>query len=626
MTEISKDGTINIGGWQDGIGQSSLDGFSDMMGVNIADNPGSVSSNLKFNKIQETTASQTVTFVDATDIFTSSGDIRYRGVGNGRAITFSTTGTLPTGITAGQIYYIQELSYNTFKICDTLKNVGITYVSITGGTGTLSINFIMPKAVTYWTKNGQGRIFALDSNQRVWFCGNNAVTDPWYLITGNTGQGNGDGNGIIYYKGYILVFTAGAVDALTDIQSSTDTITWKLAFDTINISNSMANDGRGACPFLSVNDDAIYFANGLSDYGQPHRIGLFEEIAGQTFNPNTGTTFSFVEDVVTLPNENGKGQATCIRELGQNLVIGTDTDKVYFWDKKSPSFTYFLQIQETGIRSMETIGDLAYLFIQDSGSIYACNTTSSTLLLKLPEQISNQYYLYFDGINTFEVSDTDIYKRELLFSVSIATSAVYPNERVQNYLMSYNVDTKKLTKKNISALGETTEKNGNFYGKIHSIFANGKNILMSSSSYDISDDAYTYAVESLYYKANLGSGYNGYYVYDNYEPYIITGLIPYGDIYSKRTVKELSLSFLKPLITGQGVKISYRRDTNTSWTVLKTIDYATNGAIKELKIEAPITDIIDIQFKIEITSYNNNPYTTRLVAESPRLKLIRLIP
>ena len=32
MTEISKDLTINIGGWQDGIGQSVLDNFSDMLG------------------------------------------------------------------------------------------------------------------------------------------------------------------------------------------------------------------------------------------------------------------------------------------------------------------------------------------------------------------------------------------------------------------------------------------------------------------------------------------------------------------------------------------------------------------------------------------------------------------
>lgn len=621
MTEISKDGTINIGGWQDGIGQSSLDSFSDIMGVNIADNPGSASVNFKFSKIQETTPSVTATF-PGSDYVNISSSASYRGAYAGRAVRFTTTGTLPSGLTVGTIYYIGINGSPTdthFRIATTLAGAtsGNAYESFTGGSGVHTMSFIMPKDISYWTKNGQGRIFALDTDQRVWFCGSNGVSDPWYLISGNTQQGKGDGNGIIYYKGYILVFGNSFVDALTDIQGPTDTVTWKLEFDTINISSSMYNGGRGACPFLSVNDDAIYFANGLSNYGQPFRIGLFEEITGQTFNPNTGTTFTFVEDVTTLPNENGDGTATCIRELGQNLVIGTNTDKVYFWDKKSPSFTNFLQIQESGIRSMETIGDLAYLFIQNSGSIYACNTSSSTLLLKIPEQLSNQYYLYSEGINTFDLSDTDIYKRELLFSISIGTSAVYPNERIQNYLMSYNVDTKKLTKKNISSFGETTERNGSFYGRIYSIFVTGRNILISSGSFDVSDDAYTYAVESLWYRASFGQGSTTYYVYDNYEPYAITGLIPYGDIYSKRTIKELAISLLRPLEANQGIRISYRRDDSSAFTVLKTIDYATYAGIKEIKITAPITDIIDLQVKIEFDGIN---------LTSPRLKTVRLIP
>jgi len=31
MIEISKDGTININGWQEGIGNSNLDNFSDII-------------------------------------------------------------------------------------------------------------------------------------------------------------------------------------------------------------------------------------------------------------------------------------------------------------------------------------------------------------------------------------------------------------------------------------------------------------------------------------------------------------------------------------------------------------------------------------------------------------------
>lgn len=614
--EINKDNSISIS-FGEGIGQSVLSPFSDMMGVNIDDNPGSISSNFKFTPVIETYAQRTVTFPGTDYVNIVAGGSTYRGTYLGRAIIFSSTGTLPGGITAGVVYYIGSNGSPTdshFKIATNLKDAitGNGYVSITGaGTGIHTISFVVPQNITGYTKNSQGKIFALDSLQRVWFNASDGVNDPWYLINGNTNQGLGDGNGIIYYKGYILVFGGGSVDALLDIQSSTDTVTWTLNFcSSITISNSMANGGKGAVPFLSVNDDAIYFANGINNAFA--KIGMLEEVTGQTFNPATPATFSVVADVVTLPLENGKGFSTSIKEINQYLVIGTYSDKVFFWDKKSPSFTSFLQIPESGISSIETVGDLAYIFIEDSGSIYVCNTSSFNLLLKLPDYITNKYYNFVYGLDTLKINYSTVYKRELLFSITIATSTT-----AKNYLMSYNIDTKKLIKKNISSFGETSDRSGTYYGKIGYIIPFGKNIFISSSNYLISTDKTYYAIESLHYVSSTESGTSSYFVYDNYEPYVITSLFTYGDIYNKKTIKELFISLLRPLETGQGIKIYYRRDDISSWTLLKTIDYATYGAIKELKDTAPITDIIDLQIKIELDGYN---------LTSPRLKTIRLIP
>lgn len=615
MTEISKDLTINISGWQDGIGKSSLDGFADMMGVNINDNPGMVSANFKFNKVQENTASQTATFL-GSDYVTISATSAYRGTYVGRAVTFTTTGTLPTGLTAGTVYYISANSSPTdthFRISTSLSGAlaGTTYSSINQatGSGVHTINFITPQKITYWTKGGLGNIYALDSNQRLWYCGANGVTSPWYLIDGNTGAGAANGNGLIYYKGYILVFTAGQVDALTDFGTIPSSFTWKLSFQTVTISNSMSNGGNGAIPFLSVNDNSIYFANGV--VGNNYLIGMFEEVAGQTFNPNTGTTFTFIKDVITLPFENDSGFATAINEISQYLVIGTYSNKVFFWDKKSPSFTTFQQLEETRISNIEVVGGVAYAWIKNSGNIYAIDTVSHTQFLKLPDQLTNGYYLYNAGQDSISINATAIYNRELLFSMSIIGTST-----VVNYLMSYNLDTKKLTKKNISPLGESTDRNGSEYGRITSIFPNVENIFISSSQYINSTSTYNYAVGSLYFQTLTTSGTPSYYVYDNYEPYIITGLFQFGDTYAKRTVKEFSVSFVRPLIASQGVKISYRRDDYSSFTDLITIDYATNGAVKEIKLPAPISDIIDLQIKIQLSG-------TGLT--SPRIKNIRLL-
>lgn len=44
------------------------------------------------------------------------------GLANGRPITFSTTGALPTGVTAGVVYYVGNAAENTFNLYDTAAN------------------------------------------------------------------------------------------------------------------------------------------------------------------------------------------------------------------------------------------------------------------------------------------------------------------------------------------------------------------------------------------------------------------------------------------------------------------------------------------------------------------------
>jgi hypothetical protein len=47
--ELQKDGSLIVSDFSKGIGQSILSDYSDMMGVNIVDNPGVASVNFKFN-------------------------------------------------------------------------------------------------------------------------------------------------------------------------------------------------------------------------------------------------------------------------------------------------------------------------------------------------------------------------------------------------------------------------------------------------------------------------------------------------------------------------------------------------------------------------------------------------
>ena len=109
---------------------------------------------------------------------------------------------------------------------------------------------------------------------------------------------------------------------------------------------------------------------------------------------------------------------------------------------------------------------------------------------------------------------------------------------------------------------------------------------------------------------------------DDDSAYITTGLMSVGEVYNKKTFRQLSLSFLRELTTGQSIKIYYRRNDNGAWTLLKTIDYNTYGAIKDIKVDAVLSDVIDLQIKIVINGYNS----TNHFGTSPLLKYLRLIP
>ena len=93
--KIEKDNSISISGFE-GIGQSPLSDFTDMMGINL-DRPGVASVNFKFESfIQDQSQDvQVFTANASTNELTVGLSARYRGQLKGRALTVSSSGTLP---------------------------------------------------------------------------------------------------------------------------------------------------------------------------------------------------------------------------------------------------------------------------------------------------------------------------------------------------------------------------------------------------------------------------------------------------------------------------------------------------------------------------------------------------
>lgn len=626
--KIEKDNSISISGFSEGIGQSPLSDFSDMMGINL-DRPGVASVNFKFESFiqDQDTDVQVFTANASTDELTVGLSARYRGQLYGRALTVSTTGTLPAGLTAGTIYFAStDTNGTTFKLSTSIKNAqDETYVNITDtGTGVHTVTFLVPKDLVGWCYNSFGNIIAQDSANRIWDFGTYFTSSVPILIPGNTLTG--DASGIINYKGYTIVFRSNAMDALLDKSGWTNDIpTWTNSFDTINISNS----GK-AKPFLSINDDAIYFYNGATDR-RNFKIGLFEENVGQTFDPTSGATFSMVEDVVTIPFEDFESNPTVINEINNWLVIGTGGNKIYFWDKKSPSFTNHVDIKDSYVVDIQNVDNTAYC-ITLAGKIFTTNGTSASFLTKIPDHLTPFNPDNISNIIT-QVTTTAIFGDKILIGMSIDGLGVYPNSKRKNYIFELDTNTGILSKHGIMSWGEETTTSITDISKINLIMVDrfnglGNQIMISTSSEPVNGSV-AHRIECNVACRDFNQGSRRLVGYNNYEPYIITGVISYGEDFAKKTLRELQISFMRAISTGQGISVYYRLDDNSTWTLLKTIDYTTNGAIKDIKIPAPISDIKDIQFKINLSCYNgatsgNSYYTPTFT--TPFLKMVRLIP
>ena len=626
--KIEKDNSISIDGFQEGIGQSPLSEFSDMMGIDLK-YPGVAAVN---NKFEEFTSRNTDRDIQEFTINTSTNEITVSNYADikgrliGRPFKVSSTGTLPAGLVADTIYFAATGTGKVFKVATEYKNIqSTTYIDITSvGSGVHTIEFINIEKIISWTYNSFGNIMLMstnygDNDNYLWQI--NYASDFPVLVPGNSQSGSV--NGIVNYKGYTLIFRSNGVDALKDESSwSFATPDWKNDFDTVTIS------GSGYIkPFYSLNDDTIYFYNG-SQSRRYFKIGLLEENDGQTFDPDTTSTFSFVEDVLTIPHENFDASPTVINELDEYLMVGTGGNKIYLWDKKSPSFTSFIPLKHSQIVGIEILDGNAYCITKE-GVIYVTNLTTSQFLTEIPNHLKPFNYENYANSYT-RVTAVTSYKEKILMGVNIDRGGAFPDSKESMYLFEYNTNTGKLTKRNITSFGEITSRFNQ--SEISSIFVDifsgyGDIIYMGTTYYD--NYYFDYRLESNVMRRDYSRGSSRFVGYNNYEAYAMTGLTPYGSVYNKKTLRNIEVSFMRPLSKGQGVKLYYRRDDNSDFTLWKTIDFTTYGAVKEVKVEAPLTDIKDLQVRVNLSCYNgessgNTYYSPTFI--TPLLKSIRITP
>lgn len=559
---ITGEPEIAISGWENGIGESPHSGLANMVNINNDSQPGIALCNHKLTAVtSEPITNRAFTGSSATNT------ISYTGTEPGayRAITVAGA-SLPTGLTAGTIYYIGGSGSPVNLYSDPYLN---NVVTMTGnGSGTFStVN--MGTLKNWAIYNRTGLYFILDSNGRVW---SNAAYG-FNLISGNT-LTNAAGNGIEVYKDYVFVFRNNKVDVYGPLTSAGASRAWTNDWQTLNTA-----DGKENSHFAKVGqDDILYWCDGMY-------LGSLAQTVGRTFDPATAGTYTFTSKALTLPSFE---IANCLEEQLTNLIIGTTTSNyLYSWDRTSTSFTIPIPMPEIGTYQMININKIVYILSGRRGNVYFTNGSSVNLLKSLPKYSTGTPYPYIVWGDIMSLNNNVCFGVKALSSSASVTS-----------LSASGIYAIQLS---VGQLGQTVAGAIRHKGSPSAGNYNG-NILIPKN------DGLTYYV----------GWYNGTYggidildtstptFYSNYESYIETDIIPIGTAYQPKTFNTIEIKLDTPLVSGEKVRVSARSDLNASYTQI--FECTTAGSID---YAAPVTIQLGkwIQLKVEIQTISGSTGT-----------------
>lgn len=592
------DNSIVIDGWEQGVADNPFSGIANLSCVDVDSTPGEAAVNFATDDVSPGAASTTFTADAGTDLITvaSTTNLLTR-----TSVTFTTTGTLPTGLAVDTPYWLELSSGSDYKVY-TSPNFTGTQVNITGaGSGTHTLTAITlltgtlgQAAIQYF--DPVTRSYGVDTNGLAW--GRNLQSNidngqaPWVYLGNNTpAQTNAEGNGIIVYRDHIFVFRRGDIDyisfsgaplgnpATTDISTSGWVHGWNPATGGSGASNVL-NTGAGfaaAHQALVGQDDIVY-------YTDRSFIGSFNEKAGQTFDPTNTATFTWTKQALDLP----EFEATnAITELGTDLLIGSfNSNNIYPWDRISSSFNIPIKISEENVHSMVTVNANTYIFAGTKGNIYITNGTQATLFKKIPSYLTtfvnpritwlaSTYHrnnLYFSFLATNNSNDTGVAATRGVWALSLVNGILTLSQKVTGNVAVYGISP-----------------NGGFDdGTIRAKPFDGVGLAMS----------YFGGIDE-----SISDPYTGS------EATIETDIIPVGTFKNPKQFREIEYKLSRPIVSGESITIKARFDLADTYTTVFTENTAGEfEGISDVNFDSKKW----VQFQIVMNSTATTPSQVRL--------------
>jgi len=570
---------IVINGFEKGIADSPYQGIADIRNFNITTSPNQANVEFAMAGVTLPPTGFTGTAFTAnsgTDILTTASTT---GFYNGMALTIVTTSGAG-GLTNGRTYYVGDITPTTFKLYDTLNisllvditvNISGTFTVYTFGNPSDSVSSTSNTFDGSSTMNYKDT-YILDSNGLCWNLSSYHVNGVGGTVSKNTLQFLGNllhsssavysPKGIVVFKGYLFVFMDSKIDyARINFDSSNPTTLWVYAWK--NITTTIT--GHRA---IAAVDNTLYFCNDSA-------VGSVLINAGSSFDPTNAATYTYNTSALALPSFD---KATCLAQLGVTLLVGGMINNIYPWDRVSTSFSYPLVVAESYIKCIVSTNSTAYIFAGNRGRIYITNGANIDLFKKFPDSISdttNPYYQWGWAIYL---------KNQLFFSLSATTNDSGTTLSKYAGVWAYDLNSGALRLSNSLSYGT-------YAGTVPVIVPMG-NVFPTGEG-----------IYAGWINSTGGIDYTSANPYTNYEARIDTDIIPVGSFYGQKNFTSIEFKLSKPMVSGESIKVSWRSDLTSSFTLLGT---TTTAVLSDVYVPN-FKNLQWLQLRIESSSTATNP-------------------
>jgi hypothetical protein len=318
-------------------------------------------------------------------------------------------------------------------------------------------------------------------------------------------------------------------------------------------------------------DDVVYITDGVNI------ASLQQASSGTPFDPNTPSTYTWNATALDLPDGY---VASSLSEYGTYLIIGSyfnaslnrgNKADIFPWDRTSPSYNNPIRNKGNGVwQSIENNGRLFALYDTEAQKIVQTNLSAYAVIeeLRLTE-----------GTKRMTPDSIEIIDDEIMFGIGTRSSSVsgcgiYGNKEVDDGYFTHLRNT-------LSPGDQGVE--------IGSVVATGEGNFMASWAYN-DGTTETYGID-------LFDGN----VTDDYSSYIVSAMTNLATAGSPKQFKTINISLGRKLQSGHGVRVSYRKTQDDTFTVLKTFDFDTYGDESSLTAKIiGMSPVSTLEVKVEL--------------------------